>query len=52
MAENKAHELLRKHNVTVEDIKEGRTTMHHLRRMVHADELPFDVFRALVKMRR
>jgi uncharacterized DUF497 family protein len=52
MAENKAHELLRKHNVSIEDIKEGRTSLHHLRHMVHADQLPFDVFRALVKMRR
>ena len=52
MPENKAHELLRKHNLTVGDIKDRRTTLHHLRNIVHAEQLPFDVFKALVKMRR
>ncbi|HEX8153832.1 MAG TPA: hypothetical protein VF698_11935 [Thermoanaerobaculia bacterium] len=52
MPENKAHDVLRKHNLTVEDVKERRTTLHHLRNIVHAEELPFDVFKALVKMRR
>jgi hypothetical protein len=51
MSEHKAHELLRKHNLTVDDVKERRATMHHLRRIVHAEQLPFDVFKALVKMR-
>jgi len=51
MPENRAHELLRKHNITVDDVKERRTTMHHLRRIVHAEQLPFDVFKALVKLR-
>jgi hypothetical protein len=51
MPENKAHELLRKHNLTVADVKERRTTLHHLRNIVHSEELPFDVFKALVKMR-
>lgn len=51
MPENKAHELLRKHNLTVDDVKERRTTLHHLRQIVHAEQLPFDVFKTLVKMR-
>jgi len=51
MPENKAHEVLRKHNVNVEDVKERRTTLHHLRHIVHAEQLPFDVFKELVKMR-
>lgn len=52
MPENKAHELLRKHNLSVDDVKERRTTLHHLRNIVHAEQLPYDVFKALVKMRR
>jgi hypothetical protein len=51
MSENKAHEVLRKHKISVEDVKERRTSLHHLRHIVHAEELPFDVFKALVKMR-
>jgi len=51
MPENKAHEVLRKHNVSVEDVKERRTSLHHLRHIVHAEQLPFDVFKTLVKMR-
>lgn len=51
MPENKAHELLRKHNLTVDDVKDRRTTLHHLRNIVHAEQLPFDVFKALVKLR-
>ena len=52
MPEQKAHELLRKHDIHVNDVKERRMTLHHLRKIVHAEELPFDVFKALVKMRR
>lgn len=52
MPENKAHELLRKHNLSVDDVKERRTTLHHLRNIVHSEQLPYDVFKALVKMRR
>lgn len=52
MHEQKAHELLRKHNISVNDVKERRTSLHHLRNIVHAEELPFDVFKALVKLRR
>ena len=51
MPENKAHELLRKHNLTVDDVKDRRTTLHHLRNIGHAEQLPFDVFKALVKLR-
>ncbi len=52
MPEQRAHELLRKHNISLEDVKERRATLHHLRRIVHAEELPFDVFKTIVKMRR
>jgi hypothetical protein len=52
MPEQKAHDLLRKHNIHVDDVKERRTTLHHLRHIVHSEQLPFDVFKALVKMRR
>ena len=52
MADQKAHELMRKHNISLEDVKERRTSLHHLRQIVHSEQLPFDVFKALVKMRR
>jgi hypothetical protein len=52
MPEKQAHDLLRKHNLSVDDVKERRATLHHLRRIVHAADLPFDVFKALVKLRR
>ena len=52
MSEIKANELLRKHNISVEDVKERRTTLHHLRNIVHAEQMPFDVFKTLVKLRR
>ncbi len=52
MPDQKAHELLRKHNIDVNDVKERRTTLHHLRHIVHSEQLPFDVFKAIVKLRR
>jgi hypothetical protein len=52
MSENRAHELLRKHNISVQDVKERKTSLHHLRRIVHSEQLPFDVFKALVDLRR
>jgi hypothetical protein len=52
MADQKAHELMRKHNISLEDVRERRTSLHHLRQVVHSEQLPFDVFKALVKMRR
>lgn len=51
MSEHRAHELLRKHNITVDDVKQRRATLHHLRNVVHSEQLPFDVFKALVKLR-
>ena len=51
MAENKAHDLLRKHNISLDDVKDRRTSLHHLRHIVRSEELPFDVFKTLVKMR-
>jgi len=50
--EQKANELLRKHNLSLEDVRERRTSLHHLRNIVRHEELPFDVFKTLVKMRR
>jgi len=52
MPDQKAHELLRKHDITIDDVKERRTSLHHLRRIVHSEQLPFDVFKALVRLRR
>jgi hypothetical protein len=52
MPDQKAHEVLRKHNISIDDVKERRTSLHHLRHIVHSEELPFDVFKALVKLRR
>jgi hypothetical protein len=51
MADKQAHDLLRKHNIALDDVKERRTSLHHLRHIVRSEELPFDVFKALVKMR-
>jgi hypothetical protein len=51
MPETKANELLRKHNITIDDVKQRKTSLHHLRHIVHAEQLPFDVFKALVKLR-
>ena len=52
MPDQKAHDLLRKHNLSIADVQERRATLHHLRHIVHAEQLPFDVFKALVKLRR
>lgn len=52
MPEKKAHEVLRKHNVAVEDVRDRKTSLHHLRNIVHSENLPFDVFQALVRLRR
>jgi hypothetical protein len=52
MPEHKAHELLRKHNINLDDVKDRRMSLHHLRHIVHSEQLPFDVFKALVKLRR
>jgi hypothetical protein len=50
--EQKAHDLLKKHNIDLDDVKNRRTSLHHLRNIVRHEELPFDVFKTLVKMRR
>jgi hypothetical protein len=50
--EQKAHDLLKKHNIDLDDVKNRRTSLHHLRSIVRNEELPFDVFKTLVKMRR
>lgn len=52
MPDQKAHDVLRKHNLTIDDVKERRTSLHHLRHIVRSEQLPFDVFKALVKLRR
>lgn len=52
MAKDRAHELLRKHNISIQDVKERKTSLHHLRQIVHSEQLPFDVFKALVDLRR
>jgi hypothetical protein len=52
MPNQKAIALLGKHNVSVDDVKQRKTSLHHLRKLVREDELPFDVFRELVKLRR
>ena len=52
MNDQRAQDLLRKHNISLEDVKERRMSLHHLRHIVHGEQLPFDVFKALVKLRR
>ncbi len=52
MSEQKAHDLLKKHNLSVEEVRDGKTSLHHLRHIVRADNLPFDVFQTLVRLRR
>jgi hypothetical protein len=52
MAEQKVKELMRRHDIRLEDLREGKHTLHHLRTIVRSEELPFEVFQALVKLRR
>lgn len=52
MPQQKAQDLLRKHNLSADEIRERKTSLHHLRNIVRAENLPFDVFRELVKLRR
>lgn len=51
MSDQKAKELLNKNNIRVEDVQEGRTSLRHLRHIVRNENLPFDVFQALVRLR-
>lgn len=52
MSDQKAKELLKKHNIKIEDVETGRTSLHHLRHIVRNENLQFDVFQALVRLRR
>jgi hypothetical protein len=52
MAEQKAHELLNKHQIDVADVAARRVRLHHLRNIVKSEDLPYDVFRELVKLRK
>lgn len=52
MTEHTARELLRRNNISLDDVKERRASLHHLRQIVHHEQLPFDVFKAIVKLRR
>lgn len=52
MAEQRAHELLNKHRIDVADVAAKRVRLHHLRSIVRSENLPYDVFRELVKLRK
>ncbi|HXG58847.1 MAG TPA: hypothetical protein VNL91_07475 [Thermoanaerobaculia bacterium] len=52
MPDQKVHELLRKHDIALDDVRERRTSLGHLRRIVHAEQMPFDVFKAIVRLRK
>ncbi|HVR42716.1 MAG TPA: hypothetical protein VMS56_04660 [Thermoanaerobaculia bacterium] len=52
MPEQKARELMRKHDIRLEDVQGAKPTLHHLRNVVRSENLPFEVFQALVRMRR
>lgn len=52
MAEHTARDLMSRHNITAEDIRERKASLHHLRHIVRSENLSFDVFRELAKHRR
>ena len=52
MAEKKAHELLNKHRIDVADVAARRVRLHHLRDIVKSENLPYDVFREMIKLRK
>jgi len=52
MHEKKAHEILSRHNINIADVRDGKTTLHHLRHIVKGENQPFGVFRELVKLRK
>ncbi|MDX1583637.1 MAG: hypothetical protein R3338_08560 [Thermoanaerobaculia bacterium] len=52
MAEQKTRELMARHNISIDDLRERKHTLHHLRTVVRGENLPFDVFRSLVTHRR
>ena len=37
--QHQLYDLLRKHNIHVDDVKERRTSLHHLRNIVRSEEL-------------
>jgi hypothetical protein len=52
MSQQKAREVLQKHNISTDDVRERKASLHHLRNLVHAENLPFEVFREVVTLRR
>ena len=52
MADHKAKELMKKHDIRLEDLRDGKHTLHNLRSIVRSEDMPFEVFQALVKLRR
>jgi hypothetical protein len=52
MAEQKMRELMARHDITIDDLRARKHTLHHLRNVVRGEHLPFDVFRGLVNHRR
>ena len=52
MPQSKAYELLKKHQIHADEVKDGKTSLRHLRHIVRSENLPFDVFHALVRLRR
>ncbi|HVT44024.1 MAG TPA: hypothetical protein VMT00_06515 [Thermoanaerobaculia bacterium] len=52
MPEQRIKDVLKKHNLDVDDVRDRKTTLHHLRHIVRTENLPFDVFQTLVRLRR
>ena len=52
MAEKKAHELLNKHSIDIADVAARRVRLHHLRDIVKSENLPYDVFREMIRLRK
>jgi len=51
MPETKARDLMKKHKLSADDLKEGKPALSHLRKIVRDENLSFDVFRTLVRLR-
>jgi hypothetical protein len=52
MPEKKAHEILHKNQIELADVADRKVALRHLRQIVKTENLPFDVFRELVKLRK
>ncbi len=52
MPEKKAHELLHKHKIEIADVADRKVSLRHLRQVVKSEDMPFDVFREIVKLRK